>query len=106
MLLFRYINQVYDQNKWRYTPIYLDRTWTTKFWSDKNFSWYLSVLEVNIALASGHFQNDGVVQPSLDFLRDFPIECLDNTIRVELGIMDGLIEPLKYQYILFVRKLQ
>ena len=43
------------------------------------------MLEVNIALASGHFQNDGVVQPSLDFGRDLEIEYLENTIGVELG---------------------
>ena len=41
--------------------------------------------EVNTALASGHFLNDGVVQPSLDFWRSLAIECLENTIGFELG---------------------
>ena len=41
--------------------------------------------EVNTALVSGHFKNDGVVQPSLDFWRAFAIECLENTIGVEFG---------------------
>ena len=36
-------------------------------------------------MASGHFQNDGVVQPSLYFWRALTIECLENTIGVELG---------------------
>ena len=43
------------------------------------------MLEVNKALASGQFQNDGVVQPSMDFWRALEIECLENTIGVELG---------------------
>ena len=43
------------------------------------------MLEVNTSLASGHFQNDGVVQPSLDFWRSLAIECLENTIGFELG---------------------
>ena len=41
--------------------------------------------EVNTALASGDTQNDGVVQPSLDFWRDLAIECVENTIGVEPG---------------------
>ena len=40
--------------------------------------------EVNTALASGHFQNDAVVQPSMNFWRVLEIECLKNTIWVEL----------------------
>ena len=43
------------------------------------------VSEVNTALGSGHFQNYGVVQPSLYFWRDLAIYCLENTIGVELG---------------------
>ena len=43
------------------------------------------MLEVNTALASCHFQNDGVVQPSLDFRRSLLIEFLDNKIGVYLG---------------------
>ena len=74
-----------DHNKWRHAPIYLEMTRTTKFWPDCNFAWYLALSEVNIALASGHFQNDGVVQPSLYFWRALTIECLENTIGVELG---------------------
>ena len=40
--------------------------------------------EVNTALASGQFQNDGVVQPSLNFWRALEIECLENKIVFEL----------------------
>ena len=41
--------------------------------------------EVNTALASCHIQNDGVVQPSLDFMKYLAIKCLENTTGVELG---------------------
>ena len=74
-----------DQNNWRHAPIYLERTREKKFWPDCNFYWYLAVTEVNTDLASGHFQNDGVVQPSLYFQRYLAIYCLENTIGVELG---------------------
>ena len=41
--------------------------------------------EVNTALASGQFQNYGVVQPSMYFWKSMEIECLDNKIGLELG---------------------
>ena len=69
-LHFRYRHQVDDHNNNIYVPISLYRTWVNKFWPDCNFFWYLTVLEVNTALASGYFQNDGVVQRSL-YLREF-----------------------------------
>ena len=80
---FRYINQMEDQNNQRHAPISLERTWATKFWPDCNFAWYLVLQEVNTYIVSGHFQNDGVVQPSLDFRRYFAIECLENKIGDE-----------------------
>ena len=36
-------NQVDEQNNQIHETIYLDRTWTTKFWPDCNFAWYLAV---------------------------------------------------------------
>ena len=50
---FRYINKFDNHNNWIHTQIYLEMIWTTKFWSDRNFAWYLVVLEVNTALVSG-----------------------------------------------------
>ena len=64
---FRYIHQVDNHNNWRHALISLKKTWETKFWPDRNFAWYIVVSEVNTVLASGHFQNDGVVQPSMIF---------------------------------------
>ena len=75
---FRYIHQMNNHNNWIHATIYLERTWVTKFWPDRNFAWYLLVLEVNSYLTPGHFQNDGVVKPSLDFWRALEIEFLYN----------------------------
>ena len=66
-LHFIYIHQVDDHNNGRHAPISLARTWVTKSCLDHNLTWYLSVSEVNTALAPGHFQIDGVVQPGMDF---------------------------------------
>ena len=55
---FRYRHQLDDHNNWRHAQIFLERIWATKFWPDRNFSWYLAVLEVNTDPASGLFQND------------------------------------------------
>ena len=52
---FRYINQVGYHSNWIRSTIYLERTWSTKFWTDHNSCWYLSVSEFNTALESGHF---------------------------------------------------
>ena len=66
---FRYRHQVDYHNNMRHATFSLKRTWSNKFWPDSNFAWYLAVLEVNTDLASGHFQNDGVVQPGMYFWR-------------------------------------
>ena len=70
-LHFRYRHQVDDHNNQRHGQIYVEGKWATKFWPDRNFAWYITFLDVNTALASGHFKNDGVVQPRLDFLESF-----------------------------------
>ena len=82
---FRYRHQVEDLNNSIHAKNYLESTWTTKFWPDSNFFWYIFVSEVNTALASCHFQNYGLVRPSLDFRRALEKECLENKIGVELG---------------------
>ena len=66
---FRYRYKLDDYNNWRHAPIYLERTRETKLCPNRKFAWYILVLEDNTSLTSGHFQNDGLVQPSLDFWR-------------------------------------
>ena len=66
---FRYIQQVENHNNQRHVPISLDMTRGTKFWPDRKFALDIAVSEVNTAHESGRFQNDGVLQPGLDFRR-------------------------------------
>ena len=66
---YKYRQQVENHNYKIHVPISLERTWATKFWPDRNFSCYLVMSEVNTDLELGHFQNDGIVQPSLYFWR-------------------------------------
>ena len=47
--------------------------------------YHISGSQINTALASGHFQNYGVVQPSLYFKKCLTIKCLENKIGVEFG---------------------
>ena len=42
------------------------------------------VYEVITAISSEHFKNDGVLKPSMEFLRSSEIEFLENKIRVKL----------------------
>ena len=44
---FLYQNQVGDNNNRRQTPIYIEKTWATKYWPDCCFAWYLAVSQVN-----------------------------------------------------------
>ena len=68
-LHFRYRHQVYEHNNRRHSHISLKRTWSTKFWPDRNFKWYLAVTEVNMALVDGHFCKGGKLTPTLKFHR-------------------------------------
>ena len=87
---FIYIHQLYNHNNRTNAPIYLDRTWATKFWPDLNFAWYLAVSEVNTDLASDHFKNYGVLKPSMYFWRTLEIECLENTIGLNWIRMENI----------------
>ena len=55
---------------------------------------------------SGHFQNGGVVKPSLDFWRELSIECLDNKIGVELGYQKKPKRVCKIPIYVYCEKLQ
>ena len=52
---FRYRHSVDNHNNQIHVPIYLQRTWGTKFWPDCNLAWYLVVLGIDITLVSGRF---------------------------------------------------
>ena len=58
-LHFHSFNKVDDHNNRRQSPISLERECSTKFWTDSNFAWYLSVTEAITSLGSMHSQNGG-----------------------------------------------
>ena len=70
---FRYCQKVYNHINRLQSPISLDRTWDTKFWTDCNVALYLDVMEMNTVLASGHFQKGSNIMPPLDFWRHLAI---------------------------------
>ena len=82
-LYFRYHHQVDDHNNRIHAPISLKRTWSTKFWPDRNFAWYLAVTEVNTALADGHFHKGGQLIPNLQFHRKLAHDMTKNIIGVD-----------------------
>ena len=66
-LHFRYLHQVDNHNNRRHSTISIERKWASKFWPDRNFTWYLAVTEVNTSLAYGHFRKGGKLIPTLQF---------------------------------------
>ena len=79
---YKFIHQVDDKNNRQHLPILVERTWTDKFWEDRNCAWYLATSEVNINLAWGHFRQNGKVDATLDFWRKLSYESLVNWIGV------------------------
>ena len=96
---FHYRYQVDDHNNRFHSTISLESTWDIKSWMYCNLAWYLVVTEVNTALASGKFQNDGNVMPDLYFWRKLVIHCIEILLEQIMGILVGLygpVEGLKY----------
>ena len=79
-LHFRYRHPLDYHNNIIHAPISIERIWATKFWSDRNFAWYLAVTEVNTALADGHFRKGGKLIPTLQFRRKLAHEMMENNI--------------------------
>ena len=57
-----------------------------KFWSDRNFSWYLAVSTINANLAHEHFQKGGKLSPTLKFLRELDQELLKTMLEKKMGV--------------------
>ena len=82
-LHFHYRHQVDDHNNRIHAPISVESKGATKFWTDRNFAWYLALTEVNTALADGHFSKGGKLIPTLQFLIKLAHEMMYNTIGVD-----------------------
>ena len=79
-LHFRYRHPVDNHSNRRHAPISIERTWATKFWTDRNFAWHLAVTEVNTALADGHFRKGGKLIPTLQLRRKLAHRMMKNNI--------------------------
>ena len=58
-------------------------TWATKFCSNRKFTCYLDVTEVNKALSYGHFRKGRQLIPTLHLRRKLVHDMMDNTIGVD-----------------------
>ena len=74
----RFLNrhQVDENNNRRHAPISIEKTWATKYWPDRCFSWYLAVSEVNVNYARPYFQDSSYALPNLEFRRRLAKEIL------------------------------
>ena len=80
---YKFRHQFDDNNNRRHSPIFVERTWATKFWDDRNCAWYLATSEVNTNLERGHFIQDGKDGATIYFQRKLAHECLVNSIGVD-----------------------
>ena len=53
--MFLYQHQVDDNNNRSHAPIFIEKTWSTKYCPDRFFAWYLAVSEVNDNYARVYF---------------------------------------------------
>ena len=82
---FWYCHQVNEPKNSCHTTISQERKWSNNFCTDRNFSWYLAMMEVNTALASGHFKNSGNIIPTFVFGRQLALQCMVNNIITDPG---------------------
>ena len=94
-LQFCYRHQVDNHINRRQYTISLKSKWGTNFFPGFNFAWYLNVMEVNTALASGHFQNSGNIMPTLTFWRHSAMQCMEILLGYSMMILVGLFYPLE-----------
>ena len=63
--IFLYRHQFDDKNNRKHAPIYIEKTWATKYWPDRCFAWYLAVSEVNANYAQEYFQDSSDALPQI-----------------------------------------
>jgi len=75
---------VNDVNKRRHAPISLESAWKTKWWANRQFTFLLSVAEVNAGMARARAKK-GPAEPVLDFRRKLAKMMLENKLN-EYGV--------------------
>jgi hypothetical protein len=77
-----------DHNQRRHSPIDLAEVWKTQWWPHRQFSFFLTITEVNAANSRGRAQ-DGIAEPVLAFQKKLAIAMLDNTLDNNGRIVDA-----------------
>ena len=69
-----------DVNKRRHAPISLESAWKTKWWANRQFTFLLSVAEVNAGMAQARAKKESA-QPVLDFRKALAKLMLENRLN-------------------------
>ena len=83
-----------DFNQRRHQPIALEDVWRTKWWSHRQFTFLLSIAEVN-AVNSRARARDTTAEPMLDFRRQLAKAMLENKIDNQGQLHCSPIRPRK-----------
>jgi hypothetical protein len=68
-----------DVNQRRHQPISLESVWATKWWPNRQFTFILSVAEVNAGMARARARKEPA-QPMLEFRRQLAMRMLENKL--------------------------
>ena len=77
-----------DHNQRRHSPIDLAEVWKTQWWPHRQFSFFLTITEVNAANSRARAR-DGIAEPVLTFRKKLAIAMLDNTLDNNGRIVDA-----------------
>ena len=94
---FNYRYQVDDNNNRRHSPVSVERTWDTKYWTDRCHAYFLALVEVNANYLQGYLVDEVDVEPQLNFWRQLGWEMVENTFDedTEAGGVDGIRPRLR-----------
>ena len=81
-----------DINKRRHVPIPLESAWKTKWWANRQFTFLLSVAEVNAGMARARAKKQSA-EPVLDFRRALAKLMLENKLNAYGEAPNSPIRP-------------
>jgi hypothetical protein len=81
-----------DVNKRRHAPISLESAWNTKWWANCQFTFLLSVAEVNAGIAQARAKKE-TARPMLDFRRALAKLMLENRLNQYREAPNSPIRP-------------
>jgi len=69
-----------DVNNRRHDPIGLEQVWATKWWPNRQFTFLLSVAEVNAVQARAHAKKE-ISMPTLEFRKQLAMRMMTNKLN-------------------------